>query len=187
MAQLQSGKYTVAWFKLAEFVVRKEKERALGIYKLLSHSLPNKALSSQLHGDLLLSFSDEKAIDAYLQAASLYEKNGNIVQAAAIYEHIVMLDSKPEFIIQMFRVYHILRNIVKINKALDFFSKWVELRVAGEVISKSILDQIAEVFNLEPKLATSFSEKLKVIDADCYNYLIHKLESSTGQNSLDNN
>ena len=68
-------KFNVAWFKLAEFVGRKEKERALGVYRLLSHSLPDDAFAAQLRGRFLMAFYDEKAVDAYVKAARLYEKN----------------------------------------------------------------------------------------------------------------
>ena len=91
MTPLSPEKYTVAWFTLAAFIARKEKERALGIYRLLTHSLHNEALAYQLEGDILLSFSDEKALSAYEKAAAFYEKQGAIVQAAAVYEHLVTL------------------------------------------------------------------------------------------------
>ena len=42
------GVYSVAWFKLAEFVTRKEKERAFGVYRLLSHSIADRAFAAQL-------------------------------------------------------------------------------------------------------------------------------------------
>jgi hypothetical protein len=37
MKQTQVDKHTIAWFKIAECVSRGEKERALGVYRLLSH------------------------------------------------------------------------------------------------------------------------------------------------------
>ncbi len=60
MKQVPSGKYTIAWFKLAECVSRGEKERALGVYRLLSHSLDDSALVCQLEGDIFLSFNDKQ-------------------------------------------------------------------------------------------------------------------------------
>jgi predicted negative regulator of RcsB-dependent stress response len=78
-------KFNVAWFKLAEFVGRKEKERALSVYRLLSHSLPDDAFAAQLEGDLFLAFcDDERAVDAYQKAARLYEKNGQYDHAALL-------------------------------------------------------------------------------------------------------
>lgn len=82
----EKEKYTVAWFKLAEFVWRKEKERALGLYKLLAHSLHDTALIAQLEGDLLLAFNDKKGLYAYERAAMLYEKQERFACAIALYE-----------------------------------------------------------------------------------------------------
>lgn len=92
MSQLQTDKYTVAWFKLAEFVARKEKERALGIYRLLTHSLHDQAAAYQLEGDLFFAFADAKAFDSYTKAAELYEQQGKYIQAVAIYEHFITVN-----------------------------------------------------------------------------------------------
>lgn len=94
MAELQSEKYNIAWFKLAEFITRGEKERALGLFRLLAHSIQDPALTAQLKGDILLSFNDEQAIDEYLEAISIHKKYRRFAQAAALYEHILLvLDS----------------------------------------------------------------------------------------------
>ena len=92
MKQVSSGKYTIAWFKLAECVSRGEKERALGVYRLLSHSLDDAALVCQLEGDIFLSFNDKKqAVTNYYQAAQLYKKDNRILESAAIYEHLLII------------------------------------------------------------------------------------------------
>lgn len=92
-----SEKYSVAWFKLADCVSRGEKERALGVYRLLAHSLEDSAFAQQLEADLLLSFKDEKAaFDKYCQAANVYKKQGNILQAAAVYEHALTMQPDHE-------------------------------------------------------------------------------------------
>ncbi len=94
MKQVVSDKYNVAWFKLADCIARGEKERALGVYRLLSHSFDDSALACQLHADILLSFADPHAEDKYKQAAALYREQGRNLQAAAIYEHLVTLQPK---------------------------------------------------------------------------------------------
>ncbi len=95
MKQVPSGKYTIAWFKLAECVSRGEKERALGVYRLLSHSLDDSALICQLEGDIFLSFNDKKqAVINYYQAAQLYKKDNRMLEAAAVYEHLLTI--QPE-------------------------------------------------------------------------------------------
>lgn len=87
MRQLEKEKTTsLAWFKLAEVVARGEKERALNMYRLLSHSIANTALRFQLEGDLLLIFHDENAFQCYQKAAQLYKNNNELSQAAMLYD-----------------------------------------------------------------------------------------------------
>ncbi len=86
-----ADKYNIAWFKLAEYVSRGEKERALGIYRLLSHSIEDQAFARQLEGDILWSFNDTGAAHKYHEAAQLYKKDQRVLQAAAIYEHLITL------------------------------------------------------------------------------------------------
>ncbi len=107
MRQLPSDKYNVAWFKLAEFVARGERERALGLYKLLIHSFDNLALAHQLEGDLLLSFNDTKqACQKYEQAIEAYKAHNKIIEAAALYEHLIILEPQHiDHIIQIIYLY----------------------------------------------------------------------------------
>ena len=78
----------LAWFNLAEFVARGEKERALSIFRLLSHSLRDEAVVLQLEGDILQAFNDERAFESYEKAARLYQKRGEDVQALALYQQL---------------------------------------------------------------------------------------------------
>ena len=96
MKQLPSDKYNVAWFKLAEFVTRGEKERALAMYRLLSHSLGDPALSLQLEGDLLMSFGDEDAEKKYSRAVSLYKRDERTIEAVSVYEHLIEISPDCE-------------------------------------------------------------------------------------------
>lgn len=92
MRYLPSDKYNVAWFKLAECVSRGEKERALGVYRLLSHSFDDLAFASQLEGDILFSFEDPiGAIAKYDQAIALYKKSNRLLEAAAVCEHVITM------------------------------------------------------------------------------------------------
>ncbi len=92
MRYLPSDKYNVAWFKLAECVSRGEKERALGVYRLLSHSFDDLAFASQLEGDILFSFEDPiGAIAKYDQAVALYKKSNRLLEAAAVCEHVITM------------------------------------------------------------------------------------------------
>lgn len=120
MAQLRADKYNIAWFKLAEFVVRGEKERALGVYRLLVHSLPDEAFAAQLEGDLLLAFHDERAIDAYLRAALHYEKSNRLAQAAAVYENLIGLQPMVlEHRVRVVQLYALLAHHSKLEQWMN--------------------------------------------------------------------
>jgi hypothetical protein len=85
------GKTSLAWFKLADVAARGEKERTLSIYRLLVHSINHDALSAQLEGDILHGFQDVSAVQSYLKAAILYQKNNDILLAALLYEVIIQI------------------------------------------------------------------------------------------------
>lgn len=91
MKQAPSEKYSVAWFKLSECIAKGERERALGLYRLLAHSLDNKALAKQLEADILMLFGDTLAHEKYQEAALLFAAQQKYHEAAALYEHLVTL------------------------------------------------------------------------------------------------
>jgi tetratricopeptide (TPR) repeat protein len=92
MKQMQFDKHTIAWFKIAECVSRGEKERALGVYRLLSHSFNDNAVARQLEADIYLSFGDqEQAIPLYRQAMEFYQKSDRFLEAVAVSEHLIVL------------------------------------------------------------------------------------------------
>ncbi|BDC34423.1 hypothetical protein Noda2021_03810 [Candidatus Dependentiae bacterium Noda2021] len=94
MRQASSDKYTIAWFKLAECVARGEREKALGVYRLLSHSIDDPAYAIQLEADILLTFGDYvSAGQKYYESALLYRANGRYTQAAALCEHTLVFIS----------------------------------------------------------------------------------------------
>ncbi len=118
---MPSEKYNIAWFKLAEFVARGEKERALALYRLLVHAFDDKALAFQLEGDLLLSFNDSIASERYSIAAQIYYKEGRLIEAAAVYEHLVTLEPEnAEYLLLMIQCY----------KALSYTSRFIKHCVA---------------------------------------------------------
>ena len=124
MRQLPSDKYNVAWFKLAEFISRGEKERALGIYRLLMHSFDDRALALQLEGDILLSFNDEGALERYEQAAEYYQKDGKATEAALVHEHIVLLKPDADFSMKkLIDFYEQTGNKIRLIEILDMLSK----------------------------------------------------------------
>lgn len=127
MKHLPSDKHTIAWFKLAEFVARGEKEKALGIYKLLMLSVDDEAFACKLEGDILFSFNDQQAIEKYYHSAVLYQKEGKAIEAAAIYETLLMIfpESKDY-----------------INKLIDIYTKLHLKQPLGNVLKKLCLLQI---------------------------------------------
>lgn len=128
MKQLFSENSNVAWFKLAEFVGRKERERAFGVYRLLAHSLPDEALSAQLEGDLFFAFNDDRALVSYTKAARSYEKQGKWLQAALLYEHMLAhMPSNQETLVSMLKVYQEIGNDTKITSCI---TKLVKILVA---------------------------------------------------------
>lgn len=124
MRLLSSESYNVAWFKLADFIARGEKERALTVHKLLMHSIQDEALPYQLEGDILLAFDDDAAIDRYHIAANLYKKAGKIKQAASLYEHVALFKEDMRILEALFDVYHLLKNDTGM---LDTFSRLVKV------------------------------------------------------------
>src|SRR6266404_5322088 len=94
MKQTQCDKHTIAWFKIAECVSRGEKERAFGVYRLLSHSFNDNAIARQLEADIYCSFGEtEQAIVLYQQAMECYAKSDRFLEAAAVGEHLIQMRS----------------------------------------------------------------------------------------------
>jgi len=170
MKQVPVDKYNIAWFKLAEYVSRGEKERALGIYRLLSHSFDDQAFARQLEGDILWSFNDSGASDAYHEAAQLYQKNDRVLQAAAVYEHLATLH--PDSIIY----------------ALHLIDLYVLLNITSKVacyvlvLSELILRAIKEKKNSQELMLENVYEFLDRLmlhqDASMLNTFLLRLEST---------
>src|SRR5437868_9211237 len=92
MKQTQGDKHMIAWFKIAECVSRGEKERALGVYRLLSHSFNDSAVAHQLQADIYLSFDEkDQAIHLYHQAMEQYTKSHRFLEAVAVGEHLAVM------------------------------------------------------------------------------------------------
>ena len=86
MKQAQFDKHTIAWFKIAECVSRGEKERALGVYRLLSHSFNDDAIARQLEADIYCSFGEaDQAVLLYQQAMERFHGSGSSWRASCCY------------------------------------------------------------------------------------------------------
>lgn len=159
MKHIQSEKCTVAWYKIAECVSRGEKERALGVYRLLSHSFNDSAVARQLEGDIYLSFADrEHAMSLYEQAGNLYQKDQRLLEAAAIYEHLLLLcPQNISFRRKIIELYKIVGNSFKREKHLK---KTLDNLLGGD----------------QQKSLQEFLSVLQVTDEESYHYACEYLK-----------
>lgn len=161
MKQAPVEKYTIAFFRLAEYVSRGEKERALGVYRLLAHSFDDLAFARQLEGDILLSFNDDGAQDKYFQAAQLYQKDMRLRQASAVYEHLLMLH--PKSAVYMSALIDVYSQLEMISRAKVYVIKLLDLAVAHAnipIVSQALLTHEALFSRLE---ATQYHERFVYI------------------------
>ena len=82
---------SLAWFKLADLIARGEREKALSVFRLLSHSLTDQAYVLQIEGDILWFMDSSASIEKYNQAAFLYQKEKRWIEAIAIQEHLLTM------------------------------------------------------------------------------------------------
>lgn len=66
---------SIAWFKLSELVRRGERERALFVLRLLSHSIADKAFVALLEAELLHMLNDHRAKASCKKAIEMYHEN----------------------------------------------------------------------------------------------------------------
>ncbi len=161
MKQISIDHSTIAWFKLAECISRGEKERALGIYRLLSHSFNDAAVALQLEGDIYLAFDNHAhAVEQYGKAVELYKKEQRLLQAAAVLEHFIVLE--PD--IDMYRkdltaLYHTLGiqsklcdNLIALVEAYLEAKKWEQ--AAGLLEQYAHIDPVTKI-TIQEKIALS--------------------------------
>lgn len=147
----QIGSTSIAWYKLAELIAKREREKALNVYRLLSHSFIDKAYALQLEADILNSLQDKDAIEKYKQAAFLYRQERRWINAVYVYEHLLDLDAnnaeligllldlyaKMDLTLKFDRVFDNLCSKLK-NKTIDedmvvrAFKKMLDVDPAGE-------------------------------------------------------
>ena len=119
MREVIKQNHSVAWFSLSQFISRGEKEKALSIYKLLSRSINDKALILQLEGDILNSFTDEEALDKYIQSGKIYISEDRISEAINIYEKIICLTEQPIYLDKLLDLYIQNHNHNKMDSLLN--------------------------------------------------------------------
>jgi hypothetical protein len=137
MKQIERQK-SIGWFKLAEFVERGEKERALGIYKLLALSIDDLAFAYQLEGDILLAFEDTLASSKYLQAAEHYIKQNNIMAAIGTLHHLIILAPEQTHAWQMLNDLYLNHYLTKSTTHLRNLINHKQITSAQSYIEKLI-------------------------------------------------
>jgi tetratricopeptide (TPR) repeat protein len=102
---------SVAWYKLSDLIARKEKEKALSVYRLLAHSFEDKAYALQLEADILLYLDDDtEAIEKYKQAVFLYKKENRLIDAIAVCEHLLFRESNNLELLAMLLNFYVIKN-----------------------------------------------------------------------------
>lgn len=83
---------TIAWFTLADCVLRRDRKKAFRGLQLLTYSIKDPALLLQVEGDLLIAFKEtEKAIICYDRARELYMLQSKIVPAQKLSATLALL------------------------------------------------------------------------------------------------
>lgn len=163
MKQIERQK-SISWFKLAEFVERGEKERALGIYKLLALSINDLAFTYQLEGDILLAFDDSQATTKYLQAAEHYIKQNNFSAAIGTLNHLAILAPENKLAWEMLSGLYLSHFLNKISVHLRNLVNYKQINCAQDCLQRALdclqdNQQKAELESLISELA-KFSPNL---------------------------
>ncbi len=153
---------SLAWFKLADLIARGEREKALSVFRLLAHSLPDRAYVLQLEGDILWYLDDKNAAEKYKQAAFLYQKDKRWIDAIAIYEHLLTHDP---------RSCDILASLLIFYAMLDWPEKFQErYQILLELFQQRVIDE----FQLE-KCVKEVIETVKAADDTPKTWLFEKV------------
>jgi len=144
----QNRNYSVAWFKLAELVSRGEKEKALNLFRLLSHSFEERAYSLQLEGDILWAFEDKDAVERYKQAAFLYKKEQKIMASIAVYEHLFTLEPRNyEFVSSLVKLYAQVNWPEKFKDRFKILLDLMESNEASREAIRRVVEEVESIFS----------------------------------------
>ncbi|NDD55768.1 hypothetical protein EBZ39_18205 [bacterium] len=171
MERQQSQKErSVAWFKLADLIARGEREKALSVFRLLSHSLADKAYVLQIEGDILWYMDDTASIEKYRQAATLYQKEKRWINAIALQEHVLAM--RPDSFEPLATLLLLYALVDWQEKFLDRFNALLALHdqrlVDGPQLEKALRD-LAEVVRQgggKPWLATWYAQNQHRLPSD---------------------
>lgn len=151
--ELQTGsrKASVAWFKLADLITRREREKALNVYRLLAHSFEDKAYALQLEGDILFFLNDEKgAFEKHKQAAFLYQKERKWVHAAALYQQLASLDpDNIEVIPQLLIFFSLIKDQENFTQQFSLLVACYENKKIEDVFFCKSIKNVIDVIKME--------------------------------------
>lgn len=143
----------LAWFKLSEFILRGEKERAFGIYKILVLAFDSEAFCALLEGDLYASFNEHKmAFEKYLHAAKLYESAKETFLAAITYESLIKVADKSANIWQQLLI---LYQEINYMPKIEFILK----NLFYNLLKENRADEAKEILNELEKIGNSIEER----------------------------
>lgn len=138
---------SVAWYKLADLIARGEREKALSVYRLLAHSLTNRAYALQLEGDILWSFDDPTAYEKYKQAAFLYKKEKRWIDAIAVCEHLLHNDpGNQELLSMLCHFYCVIDWQERFNRTFTKICMLLEQQGFDAELFHAMLNNLADFF-----------------------------------------
>lgn len=90
--EMTANQYALSWQKLIELIIFKQKAEALGLAKLLGHTMGDRIGALQLQADIYSIFNEtEKAIALYIKVSELYAKVSKQQQSSIIVEYVNFL------------------------------------------------------------------------------------------------
>lgn len=148
---------SVAWFKLAELIMRREREKALSVYRLLAHSFENRAYALQLEGDILWYLDDKGCTEKYKEAALLYQQEKRWFDAVAVYEHLYSVAPVYDHLTTLLR-YYILVDWQE--KAQHCFTELASLITSKKIDELHIINSIKTIVDDEEFMNNEARRKL---------------------------
>jgi tetratricopeptide (TPR) repeat protein len=171
---------SIAWFKIANLIERREREKALSVYKLMAHSLQDKAYALQLEGDILCYFEDfPESCVKYLQSAFLYRNAKRWLDAVSLYEQVALIDpNNCDALIYSVPCYAQLDWAPKFKQNLETISGFILQNLSDEKLITNLIKSLAEV---APEIdviifKTQLHDKLQELLALVPQNLVEKLE-----------
>lgn len=182
MKQSHSQNRSIAWFKLHHFVQRGEKEKAIGICKLLIPSIDDFAFACKLEGDLLYAFNDiEHANEKYILAAKEYLNNNQHDLALELCKNLEQEKLTIKNIFQLAKIYFKANSYIKskeqfeklIDIAFDHKNKELlsEIIFTAKELSKELCIQLNSkilITAIQDKYEHKFIEKIICCLVECY-------------------